>query len=121
MKKFIQNLPVLDSSELKIINKYIDNLEFEPNSVFGIGRTFIGRYTNTNPSGIENSFSEKFPYGQTFSLFVEDYKGFSTINTVNNVREQIYGEIPYNENLTKEFNPTTKISPKPLASSKCFI
>ena len=35
MKKFIQNLPVLDSSELKIINKYIDNLEFEPNSVFG--------------------------------------------------------------------------------------
>ncbi len=34
MKKFIQNLPVLDSSELKIINKYIDNLDFEPNSIF---------------------------------------------------------------------------------------
>ena len=35
MKQFIQNLPVLDSSELKIINKYIDTLDFEPTTVFG--------------------------------------------------------------------------------------
>jgi len=29
-----------------------------PNSVFGIGRTFIGRYTNTNPYGITNLYGK---------------------------------------------------------------
>ena len=33
MKQFIQNLPVLNAAELKLINKYIDTLYFEPNTV----------------------------------------------------------------------------------------
>tara|TARA_B100001989_G_scaffold106753_1_gene74829 strand:+ start:383 stop:991 length:609 start_codon:yes stop_codon:yes gene_type:complete len=35
MKEFIQNLPVLNATELKIINKYVDTLDFNPNTVFG--------------------------------------------------------------------------------------
>lgn len=38
MKQFIQNLPVLNAAELKLINKYIDTLYFEPNTVFGAGK-----------------------------------------------------------------------------------
>lgn len=34
MKQFIQNLPVLNASELKIINKHIDSYDFSPNTVF---------------------------------------------------------------------------------------
>jgi len=34
MNQFIQNLPVLNATELKIINKYIDTLDFQPNSIF---------------------------------------------------------------------------------------
>ena len=37
MKQFIQNLPVLNADELKIINKYINTLNFEPNTVLGSG------------------------------------------------------------------------------------
>ena len=35
MKNFIQNLPVLNANELQIINKYIDKLNFQQNTVFG--------------------------------------------------------------------------------------
>ena len=35
MKQFIQNLPVLNAKELKVINKYVDTLNFNPNTVFG--------------------------------------------------------------------------------------
>ncbi len=40
MKQFIQNLPVLNASELKIINKHIDNLDFSPNTVFDSNGNF---------------------------------------------------------------------------------
>lgn len=39
MKQFIKNIPVLDTNELKIINKYIDTLEFVPNTVFDANGT----------------------------------------------------------------------------------
>ena len=39
MKQFIQNLPVLNASELKIINNYIDSLDFVPNTVFDTNGT----------------------------------------------------------------------------------
>ena len=39
MKQFIQNLPVLSASELKIINNYIDTLDFVPNTVFNTNGT----------------------------------------------------------------------------------
>ena len=35
MKEFIQNLPILNANELEIINKYVDTLDFNPNTVFG--------------------------------------------------------------------------------------
>ena len=39
MKEFIQEIPVLNTSELRKINKYIDTLNFEPNTVFDANGT----------------------------------------------------------------------------------
>ena len=70
-----------------------------PNSIFGIGRTFIGRYTNTNPKGIENAYRENFQYLETQNPFIEKEKG--RLVKKGNIREEIYGEIKYDEYLTK--------------------
>jgi|TARA_Y100000052_G_C2951207_1_gene87310 hypothetical protein len=39
MKEFIQEIPVLNTSELRKINKYINTLNFEPNTVFDANGT----------------------------------------------------------------------------------
>ena len=69
-----------------------------PNSVFGIGRTFIGRYTNTNPNNVTN------PYGKGNPSYLETKKEKEEDPLPKNaasVREKTYGEIPYDENITK--------------------
>ena len=58
MKQFIQNLPVLNASELKIINDYIDKLNFVQNTVFhtdGTAREDKSIRTSTGTSMHENS------------------------------------------------------------------
>tara|TARA_Y100000401_G_scaffold49514_1_gene38540 strand:+ start:2487 stop:3092 length:606 start_codon:yes stop_codon:yes gene_type:complete len=57
LKQFIQNLPVLNATELKIINKYIDDLDFVPNTVFnknGTAREDSRIRTSTGSSMDEN-------------------------------------------------------------------
>lgn len=58
MNQFIQNLPVLNAAELKIINKYIDTLDFAPNTVFdsdGTSRQDNSIRTSTGTSMKENN------------------------------------------------------------------
>ena len=58
MKHFIQNLPVLNATELKIINDYIDKLDFVQNTVFhtdGTAREDKSIRTSTGTSMDENS------------------------------------------------------------------
>ena len=58
MKHFIQNLPVLNAAELKIINNYIDKLDFVQNTVFhtdGTAREDKSIRTSTGTSMDENS------------------------------------------------------------------
>ena len=81
-----------------------------PNSVFGIGRTFIGRYTNTNPYGITNPYTENFQYKNIPTNI--DFGASRRAATRGRIREDAYGEIKYNKNLIKykanDSHPTLK-------------
>ena len=65
-----------------------------PNSVFGIGRTFIGRYTNTNPNGVINPYGigeDNITYSKKKAI---EFEGDKFTNTsFPNIREKKYGEV----------------------------
>ena len=86
-----------------------------PNSVFGIGRTFIGRYTNTNPNGVINPYG----IGEDNVTYIKkkaiEFEGDKFTNTsFPNIREKKYGEVKLTNKTSKyiykEGNSNDKIA-----------
>ena len=99
---FIENAGDLYSNVMNFIGgkgEMLYDYDGGPNSVFGIGRTFIGRYTNTNPKGITNLYTEDFEYSDIPSNV--NFKNSRRAATRGRIREDAYGEIKYDPNLTK--------------------